>query len=177
MQGNDFHATIAAGKLNPMSPSPTERSPRWYAAGLRFACTACGNCCRHHGEYAYVYVKDHEAAAIAAHLELDLATFLERYCQREDGWLSLRMDDPACPFLTSEGRCGVYPVRPVQCRTWPFWEQTLVEEAWRTDVLKTCPGAGTGVLHSADEVEHIARAHEDWYDGDDERWCGPEPRG
>lgn len=163
--------------LGAMGPTPEEPPRRWYADGLRFACTACGNCCRHHGEYAFVYLKDHEAEAIAGHLQLDLATFLARYCRHDDGWLSLRMDDPACPFLTAEGRCGVYPVRPVQCRTWPFWEQTLVEEAWRSDVLATCPGAGSGVLHSADEVERIARAHEDWYESDDERWCGPEPRG
>lgn len=26
--------------------------------------------------------------------------------------------DMTCPFLTVEGRCGVYPVRPIICRLW-----------------------------------------------------------
>lgn len=154
-----------------------EPPQRWYEAGLRFTCTACGECCRHRGDYAYVYLRESEAAAIAAHLGLELATFLSRHCQREDGWLTLRTDTPECPLLTPDGRCGVYPVRPVQCRTWPFWEETLVESTWRRDVLATCPGAGTGTLHGADEVERIARANEEWHEGDAPRWCGPEPRG
>ena len=151
---------------------------RWFEDGLRFACTACGNCCRHHGEYAYVYLRRPEARSMAAHLGLGLEDFLERYCQREGHLFALRMDDPACPFLGADGRCGVYPVRPVQCRTWPFWEETLDDEAkWHGEVRATCPGIGSGPLHSADEVEQIAAANEAWYDGDVTRWSGPEPRG
>jgi Fe-S-cluster containining protein len=160
-----------------MGATSPGRPARWYEGGLRFTCTACGNCCKNHGDYAYVYLKEREAEAVAAHLALDLDTFLARHCRHVDGWLTLRMDDPQCPFLTAEGRCGVYPVRPVQCRTWPFWEHTLVEATWRADVLSTCPGAGTGTLHGPDEVERIAQAHEVWHDGDDVHWRGPEPRG
>ena len=35
----------------------------WYADGLRFACTQCGNCCT--GEPGFVWVNDAEIAAIA----------------------------------------------------------------------------------------------------------------
>lgn len=167
---------------------PRQIGQRWYEAGLKFRCTACGNCCRHHGEYAYVYLLDAEAAAIAGHLGLALDVFLERYCRREDGWLSLHIDQPACPFLAEDSRCGIYAVRPVQCRTWPFWEHTLRRrEIWEREVRPVCPGVADGALHGPDEVEAIARASEDWYMAEEgtqdvgrgpaPQWRGPEPRG
>ena len=46
----------------------------------------------------------------------------------------------------------VYPVRPAQCRTWPFWESNVESpEAWeRTKAV--CPGSGRGQLIPAEEV-------------------------
>ena len=58
-----------------------------------------------------------------------------------------------------------------------FWDHTLRRSVWERDVLGTCPGAGEGTLHAADEVEAIARATEDWYEGRSDDWQGPEPRG
>ena len=52
--------------------------PKWYADGLRFACTQCGNCCRNHGEYTYVYLTEVELREIPAHLGLSRKEFLER---------------------------------------------------------------------------------------------------
>ena len=134
-----------------MSPKP------WYEKGLRFECTGCGNCCRNHGEYAYVYLSDREVAAIAAHLNLERRIFRERYTVIDDGWTVLRMDQPACPFLTAENRCGIYPVRPKQCATWPFWKENLVEVEWNGPVKACCPGIDKGPLYSAEGVERQAR--------------------
>ena len=162
----------------PERPAPApERPPRWYDAGLKFACTACGNCCRNHGDYNYVYLREPEVTAIAAHLGLDEATLIAEHCERDRDWLSFRTDGPACPFLGEDSRCMVYPVRPVQCRTWPFWDETLRRAVWEKEVRAICPGAGTGTLHTAAEVEAIAAANERWYHGEARRWDGPEPRG
>ena len=137
----------------------------WYSKGLRFACTQCGNCCRNHGAYAYVYLAEADVRAIARHLKLSRARFLERYCKREDGWVTLRMDAPACPFLQADNRCGIYPVRPKQCATWPFWVENLKRAAWEGPVKDCCPGIGKGELRSAEEVARIARENEEWYEG------------
>ena len=161
---------------NPSSPGPS-KADRWYADGLSFECTGCGDCCRHRGEYSYVYLREEEADAIAEYLGTSYDAFVAEHCERDDDWLTLRTDAPECAFLSEDSRCGIYAVRPVQCRTWPFWDHTLRRSVWEKDVLGTCPGAGKGVLHSADEVESIARATEDWYEGRTETWEGPEPRG
>ena len=140
--------------------------PKWYADGLHFRCTQCGNCCRNHGEYAYVYLTEVELKEIPEQLGISRAEFLERYCSKEPGsWWSLRMDQPACPFLAADNRCAIYAVRPKQCRTWPFWEENLKRAVWEGPVKECCPGIGQGELTPAAEVLRLARETEAWYEG------------
>ena len=135
----------------------------WYDKGLRFECTQCGNCCTSHGEYAFVYLAEADVIAIAGHLGLARREFLERWCKQDEGYTILRMDAPQCPFLTEARGCSIYPVRPKQCATWPFWEDNLPQERWEGPVKDCCPGIGKGELRSAAEVERIARETEEWY--------------
>lgn len=136
----------------------------WYSNGLRFECTACGNCCRNHGQYSFVNLTEREVSAAAAFLALEREEFLARYCERQPGYHpALKMDAPACPFLQADNRCAIYPVRPMQCRTWPFWSENLVRETWEGPVKDCCPGLDSGPLHSAAEVERIARETDEWY--------------
>lgn len=139
----------------------SESSPKpWYHKGLRFECTGSGNCCRNHGAYAYVYLSDREVVAIAGFLGLEIGDFLARHCRIEDGWTVLAMDQPACPFLTEANRCSIYPVRPKQCATWPFWQENLVERVWNDEVTRCCPGVGQGPLFDAATIERLARETE-----------------
>ena len=133
----------------------------WYAKGLRFECQRSGNCCRNHGTYTYVYLSRPDVDAIAGFLGLTVEGFRRRFCREEDGWTLLRMDEPACPFQEASGACAIYPVRPKQCATWPFWEENLVEEVWNGPVCACCPGIGRGKLHSAEEIERLARETEE----------------
>lgn len=149
-------------------PAAEDPEPAWYADGLRFGCTGSGQCCRNHGEYAYVYLEEVEVEALAAHLNLPVYEFYHRYCVEDDGFTTLRMDVPQCPFLDERGKCGVYEARPVQCRTWPFWEENLKSPNRWKRAAEICPGIGRGRLYSVDEATRIARATEDWYAGDHE---------
>jgi hypothetical protein len=72
-------------------------SGKWFADGLRFECTQCGNCCRNHGDYTHVYLAPHDVQAIAAYLRLSREEFLARHCTLDEGWVTLRTDAPACP--------------------------------------------------------------------------------
>ena len=119
----------------------------WYVQGLQFECQPdCGACCTNHEDYAYVYIQSEEANRLAEFLELELEEFLERYAAVDDDELILRMDQPECPFLDGT-HCTVYPVRPAQCSTFPFWVENLkTRRAWRR-VARFCPGIDRGEVY------------------------------
>ncbi len=58
--------------------------------------------------------------------------------------------------ITGSGKqCAIYPVRPSQCRSWPFWpENILSPEDWQNTAVK-CPGINTGKLYTFEEIESI----------------------
>lgn len=129
----------------------------WFSAGLRFACTRCGNCCT--GQPGSVRVSEPEVEALARFVGLDLSDFHER-CLRllPDGATSLReRANHDCIFWSPVEGCRVYPVRPRQCRTWPFWRGNLASPAhWRA-AAEGCPGIGHGPLHGAEEIAETLR--------------------
>ena len=127
----------------------------WYAKGLQFSCRRCGRCCRVHGDYAYVYLAGDEAERIGAHLGLASREFEQRYCKRLEGYRVLRFQGEECCFLDGDA-CRVYPVRPLQCRTWPFWSENLDEWVWSEEVAEICPGVNRGRLHTAGEIRERA---------------------
>ena len=126
----------------------------WYADGLHFECQEeCGRCCSNHGDYSFVYLDEPDIRALSEFFGLKRKQFLTRYTKKDDGFVVLRMDAPACPFL--EGyRCSVYEARPVQCRTFPFWEEHLESpEVWdRTEEF--CPGINRGRRHPLKKIRH-----------------------
>ena len=133
------------------------RSP-WYAEGLRFSCQAgCGACGTRHDEYAYLYLGAEDVTALAAHLGITAEEFRVRHTTVDDGDLVLRMDGPDCPFLRGTA-CSVYAARPVQCRTFPFWKETLRTRAAWESLKRFCPGVGRGELHELPLIrEQVAR--------------------
>lgn len=127
----------------------TERP--WFSDGLKFTCTRCGKCCT--GAPGYVWVTDEELAKLAAFRGEPVEEFRAVYTRRARGGVSLREKaNGDCVFWERDRGCTVYAVRPVQCRTWPFWESNLEsEEAWeRTEAQ--CPGSGEGELIPVDEI-------------------------
>jgi Fe-S-cluster containining protein len=71
-------------------------------------------------------------------------------------------EDVICQFLDTGSRfgCAIHEDRPTQCRTFPFWPETLKSrEAW--DALKSiCPGIDVGELHSRETIEASAAHYE-----------------
>ena len=143
---------------------------KWYRAGLSFECTQCGNCCS--GDPGYVWATQEEIGRIAAFLG------------RSDGWLDrthlrrvgLRYSlterpNGDCIFLKREGgktMCGIYSVRPLQCRTWPFWTENLATpDAWNHAHHK-CPGMNHGTRYTFVQIETI-RTQRSWQEDDSAR--------
>jgi Fe-S-cluster containining protein len=132
---------------------PDHSSEPWYREGLRFQCTACGDCCT--GAPGYVWVNKDDIAALAAEVGLDVATFEAQYV-REIGVRKSLLEYPNgdCVFFDGQSRkCRVYAARPRQCRTWPFWDSNLRSpEAW-AETCRVCPGSGTGRLYQLGEID------------------------
>ena len=135
----------------------------WYAEGLRFSCSQCGNCCT--GPPGAVWFEPAEGRAMAAALGLDEPTFLERYARTVAGRRSLRevRQDGRFDCVLLESRpdgstgCSVYRARPTQCRTWPFWPELLESpEAWESARRETpCPGMGSGTLVPVERIRIV----------------------
>jgi len=138
---------IAVGST--MSRSRAETP--WYREGLEFSCTRCGACCT--GAPGYVWVSADEIEQLAKFRDESVDAFSSRYVRQVGDHYSL-IERPGgdCIFWDREAGCTVYPARPVQCRTWPFWPENVeTPEDWR-HVRAICPGSGKGRLYSAEEI-------------------------
>lgn len=115
---------------------------KWYAAGLRFNCTQCGNCCS--GGPGYVWLTVDDIQRIAQFLKMEFDDFTKSYVRRVSGKYSLtEKRNYDCVFLKRENgkaMCGIYPVRPTQCKTWPFWNSLVRHPDDWADAAERCPG-------------------------------------
>ena len=142
--------------MPPQDKSPAAAAP-WYAEGLRFKCTGCGDCCT--GAPGYIWVNQAEIDALAARLEMSVAAFEAEYVMQIGIRRSLKElpESYDCVFLDAKTRkCTVYEDRPRQCRTWPFWDSNLKSpEAW-DERCEACPGSGKGKLYSLEVIQEQA---------------------
>jgi Fe-S-cluster containining protein len=104
-----------------------------------------------------VFLSPAESERIRAYLKLSLSWFRRRYLNRlESGEtvLAATVDDH-CIFLAGDGRCRIYPVRPLQCSTYPFWPELVgTRQAWQRE-SRRCEGINAG---AAVPVQTIRRA-------------------
>ncbi|MDD2791176.1 MAG: YkgJ family cysteine cluster protein [Sulfurimonas sp.] len=105
------------------------------------ACETCqGKCCT--GESGYIYVTMAEIEKIAALLEMDVKKFAGEYLFKNGYKYSIKEqlhnDSHECVFYDRNSNgCKIYEARPLQCRTFPFWDYFKT----RVDELKLeCPG-------------------------------------
>ena len=141
---------------------------KWYQGGLRFTCTQCGNCCT--GPEGYVWVTREEIARIAAHLGLPDNWLPKEHLRRVGFKFSLTEGSNGdCTFLRHEpnGRrvCSIYPVRPLQCRTWPFWDRNLKSPKTWAEAGEMCPGMNNGKTYNFVRIEEI-RLKKTWEPGE-----------
>lgn len=209
--------------LRVLSKQSESENP-WYADGLEFTCTQCGNCCT--GGPGFVWITREEIVRLAEYLKLSPEQVVEQYCRKVDGRFSLterRTKEGLydCVFLTevsgdgtsreSEGRgdagtrghesdvgvlsasprprvsasaseavptpdtasgsrrqhgsprkaCSVYPARPLQCRTWPFWSENLRDRKTWDRSAKRCHGMNGGRQFTLEQIQQISESA-DW---------------
>ncbi len=105
------------------------------------ACEECkGKCCR--GKSGYIFVNSSEIEKIAEFLKLDIEVFKKDYLNKVKYKYSIKelkiAGEYECLFFDNKtNKCQIYEVRPLQCRTFPFWDYFK----YRVDeVKKECIG-------------------------------------
>ena len=141
---------------------------KWYAGGLQFECSGCGGCWAGPGE-GNIWISGEEIELLARHLGTTAEAVRKKYLRRAGFRLSI-LENPVskdCVFLAGGkdgGRgCAVYPVRPNQCRTWPFWNDNLCSAQMWEIAAQRCPGMNRGRLYTLDEIERL-RTQKKWKD-------------
>jgi len=109
------------------------------------------------GEPGYVWVSRYELGLIAKFLGMSETELRADHIRR----VSLRnslIERPNGDFTflakaEAGGGCRIYPVRPLQCRTWPFWNLNLrSQNSWNEAGVKCC-GINKGEYHGFEEIE------------------------
>jgi Fe-S-cluster containining protein len=126
----------------------------WYADGLRFSCHQCGNCCRG-AQPGWVYVTPFRLRRIAGFLGLGERALRREYVTRdENGETVLKLKENGDCVFWDEG-CTIYPERPRQCRTFPFWGETLRSPAEWSKLKEFCNGVDHGRLYPLEEIRAV----------------------
>ena len=122
--------------------------------GLRFACQpGCTNCCQQKG---FVYLTEADLARIAQFVGMKPSEFERVYVYRTKHLLRLRMPrHTQCHFLR-EGGCSIHPVKPTQCRIFPFWPELVDEKREWRKTAAWCPGIGKGELVQIEKARMLS---------------------
>lgn len=106
------------------------------------ACYSCrGNCCV--GKSGYIWIKQDEINILAQYLKISLDKLKKDYLKRVGPKYSIKelkldKDTFSCLFFDlNEKKCSIYEIRPLQCRTFPFWDYYKNNEK---EVYEECPG-------------------------------------
>ena len=122
---------------------------------MRFQCQpGCLKCCEKKG---FIYLSDSDAKIIAKFLDLSAATFELRYLYRTKYLRRLRTaQNSQCPFLNAQG-CSIHPVKPAQCRLFPFWPELVENKKEWNDTAAWCPGMDKGLYVHIEEARERAQ--------------------
>jgi uncharacterized protein len=125
---------------------------KWYKDGLKFECTQCGRCCT--GSPGFVWITMSELYRMAEFLGMRDRDFAKKYVRRVGDRMSLiELSNGDCVFY--EKGCKIYPARPNQCRTFPFWPENLDKPSSWDRAATDCPGMNDGPTHSMEEIEKL----------------------
>lgn len=128
----------------------------WEEEPVRFECQqGCFKCCMKPG---VVYFDQDDVNQAAHYMGLDPSEFKKKYRLRKfQGYWEMEVEEgSSCRFLTFQG-CSIHPVKPKQCRAYPFWKEHLTSKNYWTLVAGFCPGIGEGPPVPAEKIKQYLR--------------------
>lgn len=105
---------------------------------FHFSCVECGKCCYGPGN---VYLSEHDIRKLGKFLKKDPKEIQTLLGLVPKNGIWIYKVKSKCVFLTSGNRCSIYAIRPLQCRTYPFWSSHFQSEKEVRELLSSCPGA------------------------------------
>lgn len=105
------------------------------------ACKKCkGKCCI--GESGDIFASKEELKALREYFGLNEKEFTQKYLKKSGFRMSFKEvefeDGFACIFFDKvERNCSIYPLRPIQCKSFPFWEYFKTHQE---ELKKECIG-------------------------------------
>lgn len=130
------------------------RQSYFFDQGIEFTCRKCGGCCT--GESGTVRLTNTEIDSIAAFLGISPAKFCADFTFMHGNIRSLvEKNNGDCVFFQREKGCTIYAVRPVQCKTYPFWVTNLRSLRRWALACSACPGIGEGRHHSKEKILEV----------------------
>lgn len=132
------------------------------ALGFCFSCQRCLHCCS--GEPGFVFLSKDDIRRACVFLDIPQDEFIGIYCRLVDygtySMVSLKERyDYSCIFLNSDG-CSIYPARPLQCRTYPFWRGLADDEQAVKREMENCPGLGKGTFFSDEQIMEMIKEND-----------------
>jgi Fe-S-cluster containining protein len=124
----------------------------FFDRGIYFECRRCGACCT--GDPGIVYADKEEAMRIAEYLCMGFSFFADMYLYPLRAGYGIKEHSDGWCFFYDNG-CTIYPVRPNQCRTYPFWFENLRSVKKWQRACNACPGIGNGALYSKEKILKI----------------------
>ncbi len=104
-------------------------------------CESCGgNCCI--GESGNIWISKQEILNLSIYLNIGLDKLFSDFLEKRGYKYSIKevkisKDNFVCIFFDLDKKqCSVYEARPMQCRTFPFWDYF---KSNKEEVFKECP--------------------------------------
>ncbi len=106
-----------------------------------FDCTKCGKCCTGRGN-VYFSIQDMQNLKKFLNLNLEEWKFFvsKVFSFRRNGYF-IHKTYTKCYFLDENKKCTIYPIRPLQCRTFPFWPFHFKSKNHLLTLVNNCPGS------------------------------------
>ncbi len=119
----------------------------------KFECVSgCSNCCQVND--GFVFLSEDEAEKIAKYLETGIAELYKWFIKQIDNRLCLVDGESEHCIFIEDNRCLIYPVRPQQCRDYPFWPEIISSpERWDREKI-ICPGIGAGKEYRKEDINN-----------------------
>jgi Fe-S-cluster containining protein len=109
-----------------------------------------------------VFLSEKDLDLLAAEHKMPRQDLVKTYCRwvrpgSGKEYLSLK-EKPGYDCIFWKDGCVVYRSRPLQCRSFPFWDSVLLSRTSWEAAGTSCPGMGKGEFHSLAQIEACLEA-------------------